>query len=88
MQYITRNELKLAKGLPPDNEGVIENSFPITFLISSHRLRICIQIRATMSWLGCELLSLFTQQGKNHTPSVNLMDSPWITKAYLKIPMT
>ena len=64
------NELKPAKGLPLDNKGLIENSFPITFLISPSRLQICIQIRLTMS---CELLIFiyFTLLGKNRTPSAN-----------------
>ena len=52
--YLTGNEYRNtlydwervnpAKGLPLDNEGLIEKSFPMAFLISPHRLQICIQI--------------------------------------------
>ena len=34
---MTGNELKLAKGLPLDNKGLIENSFPITLYSIGYR---------------------------------------------------
>ena len=32
MQYMTGNKLETGKGVPPDNNGVTENSFPNNFL--------------------------------------------------------